>query len=135
MLSLGRGFSGWPWRTSQNVPKAAPAGYSQLGWVHPQPLTGGRCWVSEHCFISAPGAFEFFHSAAAGPKCRGFKDGNCCNVHAEGQVSGEETGVSSPGIKRPWRSLAGVQEKVTRLSKVLCFWHCRALFSQPAQQQ
>lgn len=38
-------------------------------------------------------------------------------------------------LKRPWRSLAGCQGKVTRLSKFLSFWHYQALLSQPALQQ
>lgn len=133
VAALARDFLAWPWRASRNAPKAAPSGSSQLGCLCPQPLTGGRHSGSEHRFISALGAFKSFHLTAACQKGRSFKDRNCCKVHAEGQVgggrrasslllSGEETAVSSPSIKRSWRSLAGLQGKVTRLSKFLCFW-------------
>lgn len=67
--------------------------------------------MSEHhlSFVSALGAFKFSHLAAASQKGRSFK---ARKVHAEGQVdggrrasslllSGEETVVGSPGIKRP----------------------------------
>lgn len=39
------------------APKAALTGSLGLGCLHPQPLAGGRCSVSEHFFISALGCF------------------------------------------------------------------------------